>query len=248
MIVRARSRLVERASVDDKLTIALRRFRSGDISRDEALAALARAGITREARTAEAFKLLTHVFREQLDFRGHIGEPTWRPGGVPQPWEAGIGELRFAVRAGRIRVITGTTESMELRWPGPRRVSSNAPGRFIRDPAELWPALTPELIPQEQEQGLAEKLPDTFIANGSAKNGHTVAVHIWHPSRDEILQTGDLNDLRLVVSAPLPERSEIIECIIEAFPHATVLSSAACDATKRPKRHERAKQVEEAPH
>jgi hypothetical protein len=62
-----------------------------------------------------------------------------------------------------------------------------------------------------------------------------VLVTVWWPTEDELLESGDFDDLRFAVNADFRLRSEVIETIAEAFPRGTVVSSQVA-RWRRPQR------------
>jgi hypothetical protein len=148
--------------VDAALRNALRGYRRGTASREAAVTALARAGITADWFIAQAEVGLRWALLDQLDY------------------------------------VTLTIDTIPPRW------------------------------------ALGVPCPTSFFCAPSRRD--VVFLAVWCPTEDELLASGDLDDLRFVVNAELRVRSEVIATISEAFPHGTVVSSQVAKG-KRPPRY-----------
>jgi hypothetical protein len=96
---------------------------------------------------------------------------------------------------------------------------------------------------EDEEQRRALALSSQWHALRRRSNDATL-VRVWFPSRYEMLETGDVSDTRITVSAPLRERSEILETLIETMPWATIVSAQVSHG--RPERMPKQQPKEEA--
>jgi hypothetical protein len=217
--------------VDKYLRDLLVRVRNGGATLDEGLLGLARAGFTRDVRSAQVREALEWAFVGQLDFE-RVGEeysrsePEWF---LFRNEVEGEGELTRA-RLLRVRVGDG-----DFRWESCVPVWGVASGRLVRNYSVQyrgyrgqgfahWCEVAPETLEPSLEHMLYPSVEECWVARRRFYYQPVVRVGVWYPSRAEVLSHGDLWDVRLVVDAHLHERAEVLETVMEAFPHGTVVS------------------------
>jgi len=155
---------------------------------------MARAGITFYGILENVFTSLHYVFAELLDYQGDINRFT--------PMHRGFGQHQ----------LYGSTDI------GPLSVKDGlivtATGTII-DPWDL------RIFSLEEQQMLLWFLPLEYFAKQASD---LTSLKIWMPSQLDILENGDLEDVRIVVNTGVRNRSEVIETIQEVMPRATVIS------------------------
>ena len=221
--------------MDDQFRKALRGYQRGEVEQDAALRALARSGFSRQASVESVDAALRHAFVEELDY-GTVERRLASFARSAEPRAVSYEEWRQLARGGP------TTEALFQPRAGDPIYANARIGLLYRvtvvseiPTAGEWLPAFAEDLGLEAERAVAVGLPDEWLARPRA-NPEAVRVRVWHPCRLDVLEYGYTDDLRLDVSAPLRERSLVIETLMEAFPGATVVSAQVSEG-KRPERH-----------
>lgn len=205
--------------MDVELRGVLRAHRAGTTNDEVVLTALARRGHS-WANRREQFAIGMERVVEMLDLSYVVANPT-----AAHVLNHSYNADPFVIRRGSGAIVNRGWQSFACEQnakasDGPRWVPT------VR-------AIEPDHLSLEDETAFARARPDAvFLMRGRRVK---VAVVIWHPSRLDMLESHDLDDVRMVVRTGKNDLIEAIESVVEAFPAATVTSWHATEG-HRPQR------------
>ena len=222
--------------MDAELRRVLRDYQRGEVGQDAVLHALARSGFSRQASVGSVDAALRRAFVEELDY-GTVERRLASFARSAEPRAVSYEEWRRLAQAGPTKEALFQSRAGEPIYANARiGLLYRVTGVSEIPTAGAWLPTFAEDLGLEAERAVAVGLPDEWLARPRA-NPDAVRVRVWHPCRLDVLESrGCANDLRLDVSAPLRERSLVIEALMEAFPGATVVSAQVSEG-KRPERH-----------
>lgn len=224
--------------MDSALRNALRDYQRGEIGQDAALHLLARSGFSRQASVFAVDEALRHAFLDELDY-GSVERLVYRLEDDSHTSPTGVSPRGYIVQhvqmQGQVHVPLQSIGSESPR-ASTLMLAASESGLLGRDPSDRkWTPVVSEELDLEVERLVARELPDTWVAH-QRRNPEATRMRVWHSCRLDVIETGDMSDLRIDVAAPLRERAIVLETLMETFPHATVVSSLVSEG-RRPERH-----------